>query len=103
MYLKNGLAEIKDGEREGGNEGGRNGGKERENSEYNGKGKKMRRNTFLSPCLSRSAAKQSRPTKEKSQCFSKSILKSALSSKCKKLQSETTNITTLIGLKNNDH
>lgn len=88
MYLKNGLAEIKDGEREGGkggNEGGRKGGKERENSEYNGKGKKMRRNTFLSPCLSRSAAKQSRPTKEKSQCFSKSILKSALSSKCKKL------------------
>lgn len=44
-------------------------------SGHNGKGKKMRRNTFLSPCLSRSAAKQSRPTKEKSLVLSESILK----------------------------
>lgn len=41
-------------------------GKERKGKfKVHGKGKKMRRNTFLNPCLSRSAAKQSRPTKEK--------------------------------------
>lgn len=41
-------------------------GKERKGKfRVHGKGKKMSRNTFLNPCLSRSAAKQSRPTKEK--------------------------------------
>lgn len=75
VYLKNGLAEKKEGEREGREEeggeaggpteGGRRG-KERENAEYNGKGKKMGNNTFLSLCLSTSVAKKSRSTKEKS-------------------------------------
>lgn len=50
MYLKNGLAEKEEGKkrkgkkRKGKRQEGRK--KKEKNSEYNGKGKKMRRNTF---------------------------------------------------------
>lgn len=87
MYLKNGLAEKKEGE--WGRKWGRKGRKERGNREYNGKGKEMGRNTFLSPCLSRSAAKQNRPTKEKKfRSFLRAFWKSTWNSKYKKLQSD---------------
>lgn len=46
--------------------GGGRRGEERENAEYNRKGKKMGNNTFLSLCLSMSVPKKSRSTKEKS-------------------------------------